>query len=193
MPRRQRPYPSDVSDAHWELLEPTLTAWRAERRGNGLDIGRPPEHDLRRILDAILYIDRTRIPWLYLPYDFAPWETVYGYFAAWQKHDVFDQLNGPLHRLVRQAEGRDAEPSAYVLNGQSIKNSANVPAAGQGIDAGKKIAGRKRHIGVDNLSLLLAVLVTAASVSDNAGGIHVLSHTAADNPPRPKDLTSSAT
>ncbi|MFG2567433.1 IS5 family transposase [Streptomyces sp. NPDC048567] len=182
MPRRQRPYPSDLSDARWKLLEPTLTAWRVERRGKGLKIGRPPEHDLRRIMDAILYVDRTGIPWRYLPHDFAPWETVYGYFAAWQKDGVFDQLNGLLRRLVRKAEGRDAEPSACILDAQSIKTSANVPAAGQGIDAGKKIAGRKRHIGVDTSGLLLAVLVTAASVSDNAGGIRLLSNIAEGHP-----------
>ncbi|MFF4576784.1 IS5 family transposase, partial [Streptomyces sp. NPDC001410] len=179
---RQRPYPSDLSDARWELIGPTLTAWRAERRGKGLDIGRPPEHDLRRIMDAILYVDRIGIPWRYLPHDFAPWETVYGYFAAWQKEGVFDQLNGLLRRLVREAEGRDAEPSACVLDAQSIKTSANVPAAGQGIDAGKKIAGRKRHIGVDTLGLLLAVWVTAASISDNTGGIHLLSQISAATP-----------
>ncbi|CAM5623316.1 DDE transposase [Streptomyces badius] len=180
MPRKQRPCPSDLSDARWELLEPTLTAWRAERRGKGLDIGLP-EHDLRRIMDAILYVDRTRIPWRYLPHDFAP-ETVYGYFAAWQKDEVFDQLNGLLRRLAREAVGRDAEPSACVLDAQSIKTSANAPSAGQGIGAGKKIAGRERHIGVDTLGLLLAVLVTAASVSDNAGGIHLLSDIAAGRP-----------
>lgn len=81
---RHRPYPSDLSDARWELIGPTLTAWRAERRSKGLNVGRPPERDLRRITDAILYVDRTGIPWRYLPHDFAPWETVYGYFAAWQ-------------------------------------------------------------------------------------------------------------
>lgn len=133
-------------------------------------------------MDAILYVDRTGIPWRCLPHGFAPWETAYGCFAAWQKDAVFDHLNGLLRRLVREAEGRDAEPSACVLDAQSIKTSANVPAAGQGIDAGKKIAGRKRRIGVDTLGLLLAVLVTAASVSDNAGGIHVLSSIAADHP-----------
>lgn len=179
---RQRPYPSDLSDARWELMEPILTAWRAERRGKGLDIGRPPEHDLRRIMDAVLYIDRTGIPWRYLPHDFAPWETVYGYFAAWQRDGIFDQLNGVLRRLVREAEGREGEPSACVVDAQSVKTSANVPAASQGIDAGKKIAGRKRHIGVDTLGLLLAVLVTAASVSDNAGGIQVLSQIAKAHP-----------
>ncbi len=146
-----RPYPSDLSDARWELIGSTLTAWRTERRSKGLDIGRPPQHDLRRIMDAILYVDRTGIPWRYLPHDFPPWETVYGYFAAWQKDGIFDQLNGILRQLVRQAEGRDAEPSACVLDAQSIKTSANVPVTGQGIDAGKKIAGRKRHLGVDTL------------------------------------------
>ncbi|MCX4524628.1 IS5 family transposase [Streptomyces sp. NBC_01551] len=182
MRQRPWPYPSDLSDARWELLEPILSAWRAERRGKGLDIGRPPERDLRRIMDAALYVDRTGIPWRYLPHDFAPWETVYGYFAAWQKDGVFEQLNGLLRRLVREAEGRDAEPTACVLDAQSVKTSANVPAPGQGIDAGKKIAGRKRHIGVDTLGLLLAVLVTAASVSDNVGGIHLLSNIAAAHP-----------
>jgi transposase len=176
---RHRPYPSDLSDARWELIEPTLTPWRAERRGKGLDIGRPPEHDLRRLMDAILYVDRTGIAWRYLPHDFPPWETVYGYFAAWQKEDIFDQLNGLLRRLVREAEGRDGEPSACVLDAQSVKTSANVPATSQGIDAGKKIAGRKRHIRVDTLGLLLAVWVTAASVSDNVGGMHLMSHIAA--------------
>jgi transposase len=87
-----------------------------------------------------------------------------------------------LRQLVRRAEGRDAEPSACVLDAQSVKTSANVPATGQGIDAGKKIAGRKRHIGVDTLGLLLAVWVTAASLSDNAGGIHLLSRIAQTHP-----------
>ena len=171
-----------MSDARWELIGPTLTAWRSERRGKGLGIGRPPEHDLRPIMDAILYVDRTGIPWRYLPHDFAPWETAYGYFAAWQKEGIVDQLNGLLRRLVREAEGRNPEPGACVPDTRSVKTSANVPAAGQGIDAGKKIAGRKRHIGVDTPGLLLAVRVTAASVSDNAGGIQVLSQISAATP-----------
>lgn len=92
---RQRLYPSDLSDARWELIGPTLTAWRAERRGKGLDIGRPPEHDLRRIMDAILYVDRTGIRRHYLPHDFAPRETAYGYCAAWQNEGVFDLARRP--------------------------------------------------------------------------------------------------
>jgi transposase len=186
-----RAYPSDLSDARWELIEPTLTAWRAERRGRGLDIGRPPEHDLRRIMDAILYVDRTGIPWRYLPHDFAPWETAYGYFARWQKDGVFEQLNGLLRTLVRQQAARDAEPSACVLDSQTVKTSANVHTASQGIDAGKRITGRKRHIAVDTLGLLLAAWVTAADVSDNTGGIRLLSRIAAAHPRVTKAFTDT--
>ncbi|MFF8289100.1 transposase [Streptomyces sp. NPDC016309] len=80
---KRRPYPSDLSDARWELIEPVLAAWRFERRGRALDFGRPPEHDLRDIMDAILYVDRTGVQWRYLPHDFPHWNTVYGYFAKW--------------------------------------------------------------------------------------------------------------
>lgn len=93
-------------------------------------------------MDANLYVDRTGAPWRYLPHDFPPWATVDGYFGAWQKDEVFEQLNGLLRRLAREAEGGDAEPSACVIAAQSVKTSANVPMAGQGIDAGKKTAGR---------------------------------------------------
>jgi transposase len=188
----QRPYPSDLSDARWKLIEPVLTAWRAERRSKGLDIGRPPEHDLRAIFNAILYIDRTGIPWRYLPHDYPPWPTVYGYFAHWQKDGVFTQLNGMLRRLVRTAEGRDPEPTACVIDAQSVKTSANVPAATQGIDAGKKIAGRKRSIVTDTLGLLLAVLVTAASVPDPTAGRTLLTQVAATHPTITKTWADSA-
>src|SRR3954471_2415042 len=122
MPERRR-YPSDLSDARWELVEPVLTAWRSERRGRGLDIGRPPNHDLRSLLDAVLCVNRTGIPWRYLPHDYPHWNTVYAYFARWQEAGVFDQLNSPLRRQVRRQEGREAEPSATasVIDSQSIK------------------------------------------------------------------------
>ncbi|WP_328879185.1 IS5 family transposase [Streptomyces sp. NBC_00299] len=176
------PYPSDLSDARWALIEPVLTAWRDQRRARALDSGRPPEHDLRQIMNAILYVDRTGIPWRYLPHDFAPWATVYGYFAKWQQDGVFEQLTGLLRRLVREAEGRRAEPSACVLDSQTIKTSANVHLADQGTDAGKRIIGRKRHLGCDTLGLLLTALVTAASVSDTAAGVTLLSRIAAAHP-----------
>ncbi|MDI5911146.1 IS5 family transposase [Streptomyces sp. 12257] len=174
----RRAYPSDLSDARWELIEPVLSAWRFERRGRALDFGRPPEHDLREIMNAILYVDRTGVQWRYLPHDFPNWNTVYGYFAKWQSDGIFAQLNGLLRELVRQREGRNAEPSACVIDAQSVKTSASVPARTQGIDAGKKIVGRKRSIITDTLGLLLAVLVTAASVKDSVAGTQLIDHLA---------------
>ncbi|NEA59766.1 IS5 family transposase [Streptomyces sp. SID13666] len=170
-------YPSDLSDARWELIRPTLQAWRDAR--NGI---RKPTHDLRALMDAILYVDRTGIPWRYLPHDFPPWQSVYGYFAQWETDGIFDHLTGLLRTLLRQAEGRNEQPSACLIDSQSIKTSTNVPLAGQGIDPAKKIIGRKRHIATDTLGLLLAVLVTAASVHDSTGGTHLLNHLAIHNP-----------
>ncbi|MFE5681479.1 transposase, partial [Streptomyces erythrochromogenes] len=142
MPGRRR-YPSDLSDARRELVEPVLTTWRSERRGRGLDIGRPPDHDLHSLLDAVLYVNRTGFPWrYYLPHGYPHWNTVYAYFA--QEEGVFDQLNSLLRRQVRRQEGREEEPTARIIDSQSIKTSTNVPACEQGIDAGKKIVGRKR-------------------------------------------------
>lgn len=181
MPTR-RPHPSDLSDARWELIEPVLSAWRFERRGRALDFGRPPEHDLRDIMDAILYVDRTGVQWRYLPHDFPHWNTVYGYFAKWQQEGVFAQLNGLLRRLLREKEGRDAEPSACVIDAQSVKTSGSVHASSQGVDAGKKIVGRKRSIVTDTIGLLLAVLVTAASVQDSVAGTRLLDQVAAEHP-----------
>ncbi|MEH0474965.1 IS5 family transposase [Streptomyces sp. B21-097] len=178
----RRPYPSDLSDARWELIEPVLAAWRYERHGRALGFGRPAELDLREIMNAILYVDRTGVQWRYLPHDFPHWNSVYGYFAKWQKDGIFAQLNGLLRELVREQEGRNAEPSACVIDAQSVKTSTSVPAASQGTDAGKKIVGRKRSIVTDTLGLLLAVLVTAASVQDSVAGTQLLDQVAAGHP-----------
>ncbi|WP_329125119.1 IS5 family transposase [Streptomyces sp. NBC_01353] len=187
MPERRR-YPSDLSDACGELVEPVLTAWRSERRGRGLDIGRPPDHDLRSLPDALLYVNRTGIPWRYLPHDYPHWNTVYAYFARWQAEGVFDLLNSLLRRQVRRQEGREEEPTACVIDSQSIKTSANFPACEQGIDAGKKIVGRKRSIVIDTVGLLLAVVVTAASVQDSIAGQILIERVAAEHPTVRKTL-----
>ncbi|MDX2565517.1 IS5 family transposase, partial [Streptomyces sp. TX20-6-3] len=179
---KRRPYPSDLSDARWELIEPVLAAWRLERRSKALHFGRPPEHNLRDIMDAILYVDRTGVQWRYLPHDFPHWNTVYGYFAKWADEGVFAQLNGLLRQLLREKEGRNGEPSACVIDAQSVKTSTSVPASSQGVDAGKKIVGRKRSIVTDTLGLLLAVLVTAAGVQDSVAGTHLLDQVAAEHP-----------
>ncbi|MFC7761544.1 IS5 family transposase [Catellatospora bangladeshensis] len=159
--------PSDLSDARWALIEPLLTEWRAGRGGLGI---RPPVHDLREIVNAILYVTRSGIAWEYLPHDFPPYKTVYDYFAKWAKDGTTQKIHDLLRTKVRQAAGRAAQPSAAILDAQSVKTSGNVAESAQGIDAGKKIKGRKRHVAVDTLGLLLVVLITAASVHDTAGG-----------------------
>jgi transposase len=173
MPNRSA-YPSDLSDARWALIAPRLTAWRQARTDAGVG-GRPAHHDLREIFNAILYVNRTGIPWRYLPHDLPPWATVYGYFTAWTTDGIFAALNYDLTGLVRTQTGRAPTPTASVIDTQSVKTSTNVPRSTQGIDAGKKIVGRKRGIVTDTLGLLLAVLVTAASFSDNTIGSQLLS------------------
>ncbi|WP_106399958.1 IS5 family transposase [Actinocorallia populi] len=176
------PYPSDLSDARWQLIEPVLTAWRTRRQEAALGFGRRPEHDLRAIMNAIIYVDRTGIAWRYLPHDYPPWQSVYWYFAAWRDEGIFTELNGLLRRLARKAEGRSPEASACAIDAQSVKTSANVPLTSQGVDAAKKIIGRKRHIATDTLGLLLTVLVTAASVQDSAAGTRLLDQLATGHP-----------
>ncbi|MGW3898521.1 IS5 family transposase [Micromonospora profundi] len=169
----RRPYPSDLSDARWALIAPRLTAWRQARTDAGVS-GRTPTHDLREIFNAILYVNRTGIAWRYLPHDFPPHATVYGYFAAWSKEGIFTELNYQLTGLVRDHHGRTIQPAASIMDSQTVKTSTNVPLSTQGIDAGKKIVGRKRGIITDTLGLLLAVIVTAASASDNTIGMDLL-------------------
>ncbi|MEV6638216.1 IS5 family transposase [Actinoplanes sp. NPDC051470] len=166
-------YPSDLSDARWALIEARLTAWRQARTEAGIG-GRVAEHDLREIFNAILYVNRTGIAWRYMPHDLPPWQTVYWYFKTWNTDGIFTDLNYSLNGLVRNKTGRNPEPTASIMDTQSVKTSTNVPAASQGIDAGKRIVGRKRGIITDTLGLLLAVIVTAASVSDNTIGSALL-------------------
>ena len=128
--------------------------------------GRPVVHPRRVIVDAILYVDRTGCPWRYLPADFPPWRTVYGYFARWRDDGIVRRVHDQLRALARQAAGRNAEPSAAVIDSQSIRAADTVPKASRGWDNAKKVNGRKRHIAVDTTGLLLTILVTAASVQD---------------------------
>ncbi|MFD9822666.1 IS5 family transposase [Streptomyces violascens] len=167
-------YQTDLSDARWALIAPVLQEWRDQRRRRALDIGRPPIHDLREILNALLYLDRTGVQWRYLPHDFPPHQTVYGYFAHWQRDGVFEDLHGLLHHLTREAEGRDSRPSAGAIDTQSVKTSTSVPLTSQGTDAGKKIIGRKRGVITDTTGLLMVLLVLAADASDSAIGLRLL-------------------
>lgn len=158
-------YPSDVTDEQWELIAPMV----AVRPG-----GRPPVHARRRIVDAILYVNRTGCSWRQLPHDFPPWDTVYWYFKRWNQQGVTDRIHDALRAACRDAEARDPMASAGIVDAQSVKGADTVGARTRGYDAGKKVNGRKRHIVTDTLGLLVVVLVTTASVQDRDGGRRVL-------------------
>ena len=169
---RVRRYPSDTTDAQWALLDRLLPepAWLA---GAG---GRPEVHCRREIVDAIFYLVDNGNKWRALPADFPPWSTVYNYLAAWEKAGVTQQVLDGLRDRVRLAEGRVAQPSAAIIDSASVKAAETVGADSRGYDAGKKINGRKRHIAVDTLGLLLFVLVTGACVQDRDGAKPLLEH-----------------
>ena len=155
-----RGYPSDLTDAQWQVIAPHLPAYVPGRRG------RPRVWPLRAIVEAILYLDRAGCAWRYLPSDYPPWGTVYGYFAAWRDDGTLARLHDALRAQVRAAAGRDAGPTAAVIDSQSVRAADTVPKASRGWDNAKKVNGRKRHIAVDAMGLLLAVVITAASVQD---------------------------
>jgi transposase len=165
-------YPSDLTDAQWALLAPEAQAVMAELRRS--PAGRPMEHDLRAVLDGIGYVTRYGIEWRALPVDFPPWEAVYAFFERWNARGLPHGLVERLRGRLRLAHGRAELPTAGSIDSQSVKAADTVGAASRGFDAGKKINGRKRHIAVDTLGLVLAVVVTAASVQDRDGAYRLL-------------------
>ncbi|MGY3204628.1 IS5 family transposase [Streptomyces sp. TE5632] len=169
----RKPYPSDLSDARWALIEPTLTAWRKARLDRR-PTGQPAKVDLREVFNALRYVNRTGIFWKYLPHDFPNHGTVHAYYAAWRDEGIFAQLNYDLTGLARVKEGRKPEPTASVIDTQSVETSTNAPLTSQGTDAAKRIVGRKRGILTDTLGLLLVAIVTTASLSENVVGTRLL-------------------
>ncbi|KWX00908.1 Transposase IS4 family protein [Carbonactinospora thermoautotrophica] len=133
-----------------------------------------PKHDLREIVNAILYVARTGIPWRYLPHDSPTPTTVYDYFARWEADGTAERVHDALRAEVRRTKGRRVCPTAAVIDSQTVKASPAAPADTVGYDAGKHTKGRKRHIATDTLGLLLVCLATAGSVQDSAGGRQVL-------------------
>ena len=164
-PVRPRRYTSDLTDAQWRVIVP-LMPWPAWLDGAG---GRPEEYCRRQIIDAIFYIADNGCKWRNLPGDFPPWRTVHAIFTRWYQNGDVDAVHSELRDQVRRAEGRDVEPTAAVIDSQSVRAAETVGAGSRGYDAGKKVAGRKRHVITDCLGLLLVVLVTAASVQDRDG------------------------
>jgi transposase len=130
--RQASGYPSDLTDAQWQIIAPHLPPERPGRRG------RPRIWPRRRIIEAILYLDRTGCAWRYLPADFPPWQTVYGYFAAWRDDGTLARLHDVLRAQVRTAAGRKPQPTAAVIDSQSVRAADTVPKATRGWDAAKK-------------------------------------------------------
>jgi transposase len=164
-------YPSSsATEAQWALLEPLLPP-----PGNtGGEGGRNEKHSRRLVLDAIFYVVRGGIAWRQLPTDFPPAMTVYDIFRRWTKNGVWQRIHDALRDRVRVRAGRKATPTAAIIDSQSVRGADTVPGAGRGWDNGKKVNGRKRHIAVDTLGLLLVVVVTAASIQDRDGAVPLL-------------------
>jgi putative transposase len=166
---RPRSYPSDTTDAEWQVLAP-LVPVGGTRPAVG---GRPVRYPRRDVVDAIRYLDRTGCQWAALPVDFPPPALVKHYFTTWTRDGTLNRIHNSLREQVRQVQGRNRDPSAALMDSQTVRAAETVGRPDRGYDAGKKTNGRKRHIVTDTCGLLLAVLVTGAHVQDRDAG-HLL-------------------
>jgi len=163
----RKAYPSDLTDEQWALLEIFV-------KNSSIQGPNPAKYSRREIINALLYVKKTGCQWRYLPHDFPDWQTVYDYFRLWKRDGTWKKIHDTLRTQVRKQAGRKEAPSAAILDSQTVKTTEEASYETRGYDGGKKIKGRKRHVLVDVLGLVLAVLVTTASVTDRDGARQVL-------------------
>lgn len=156
-------YPCNLTEKQWSLIENIIEPNNKRKR----------KHALRDIFNAILYVVKAGCQWRMLPADFAPWNTVYFYYRKWKFEGVIEQIHEFLRSLVRKKAGRDESPSLGIIDSRSVKTSRQ-SAQERGYDGGKKIKGRKQHIIVDTLGLLLAVVVHSATTHDSRAAFSVI-------------------
>jgi putative transposase len=157
-------YSTDLTDGQWQLIEKYVPPPKPG--------GRPTEYSKREIVNGILYLNRTGCPWRLLPKDLPPYGIVNHYFRLWTQAGRWEQINTALREAVRKKAGRKPTPTAAILDSQSVKTADQ--SGPSGYDAGKKIKGRKRHLMVDTLGLVLGVVVTSAAVQDRDGAVRLL-------------------
>ena len=176
--RPRKKYPSDLTDEQWAIVEPMIPPAKQHPRG-----GRPREVDMREVLNTIFYLNRSGCQWDMLPHDLLPKSTVYDYFAQWRDDGTWATMVKALRERTRREAGREPTPSAACIESQSVKTT-EIGGPERGYDGGKKINGRKRHLLVDTLGLLIAVLITSASLDDGVAAPILLRHVQTHDFPR---------